>query len=127
MGHTNGNQHLRVLVADDAAIIRRVVAGLLMGCGCTVVAEAGTGRGAVEAYREHRPDVSLIDLNMPDGDGVSAAASIREIEPGAPIILASVFVADARLQPWDGVPLVHVLEKPFAAETVRDALTRLAA
>ena len=124
----DANEHvLRVLVADDAAIIRLVVGQLLAGCGCEVVAEASTGRGAVEAYREHRPDVSLIDLNMPDGDGTSAAASIREIEAGAPIILASVFVADERLERWGSLSRVHVLEKPFAAETVRDALARVAA
>ena len=117
----------RVLVADDAAIIRHVIGAVLAACGCRVVAEAATGRGAVEAFREHRPDLSLIDLNMPDGDGVSAAASIRRIEPGAPLILASVFVSDARLQAWKGVSRVQVLEKPFAAETVREALTRLAA
>jgi two-component system chemotaxis response regulator CheY len=118
---------VRVLVADDAAIIRLVVGQLLAGCGCTVVAEASTGRGAVEAYAEHRPDVTLLDLNMPDGDGVSAAVSIRELEPGAPLILASVFVADARLQPWEGVERVQVLEKPFAVETVSEALARVAA
>jgi two-component system chemotaxis response regulator CheY len=126
MAETNG-QLTRVLVADDAAIIRLVVGQLLAGCGCRVVAEASTGRGAVEAYEEHRPDVTLLDLNMPDGDGASAAASIREIAPGAPIILASVFVADTRLQSWEGVSQVQVLEKPFAAETVRDALARVAA
>lgn len=126
MTSTNGHR-VRALVADDAAIIRHVVGQLLAGCGCEVVAEAATGRGAVEAYRAHRPDVSLIDLNMPDGDGVSAAVSIREIEPAAPIILASVFVADTRLHAWTGVSRVQVLEKPFAAETVREALARLAA
>jgi two-component system chemotaxis response regulator CheY len=126
MADTNGHE-VRVLVADDAAIIRLVVGRLLAGCGCTVVAEAATGRGAVEAYREHRPDVTLLDLNMPDGDGVSAAESIRGIEAGAAIILASVFVADTRLQPWEGVSHVQVLEKPFAAETVSDALARVAA
>jgi len=126
MTDTNGDS-VRVLVADDAAIIRLVVGQLLAGCGCTVVAEAATGRGAVEAYVEHRPDVTLLDLNMPDGDGVSAAASIRELEADAPIILASVFVADARLQQWDGASRVQVLEKPFAAETVRAALARVAA
>ncbi len=126
MADTDGHR-MRVLVADDAAIIRLVVGRLLGDCGCTVVAEASTGRGAVEAYREHRPDVSLLDLNMPVGVGVSAAASILEFEAGAPIILASVFVADARLQPWEGLSRVQVLEKPFAAETVHEALARLAA
>ena len=124
---TRNEHHLRVLVADDAAIIRHVVGQLLAGCGCEVVAEAATGRGAVDAYREHRPDVSVLDLNMPDGDGASAAVSIREIDPRAPLVLASVFVADARLQAWDGTPGVQLLEKPFAAETVRRALARLAA
>ena len=104
-----------------------MIGQLLAGCGCEVVAEAATGRGAVAAYLEHRPDVTLLDLNMPEGDGVSAAASIREIEPGAPLILASVFVADVRLQSWGDVHRVQVLEKPFAAETVREALARLAA
>lgn len=125
---SNRKDHrVRALVADDAAIVRLVVGTLLASCGCEVVAEAGTGREAVEAWEAHRPDVTLLDLNMPDGDGVSAAVAIRALDPGAAIILASVFVADGRLRTLGGLTGVQVLEKPLAAETIRAALGRLAA
>ncbi len=59
-----------------------------------IVAETGDGRGAVELWRQHRPDVTLMDLRMPQLDGVSAIYEIRAIEPNARIIVLTTFDGD---------------------------------
>ena len=69
---------IRVVLADDQALIRSGVRALLESApNLAVVAEAGTGREAVAAAREHRPDVVVMDIRMPDGDGVWALSLIH--------------------------------------------------
>ena len=68
---------IRVVLADDQALIRSGVRALLESApDLAVVAEAGTGREAVAAAREHRPDVVVMDIRMPDGDGVWATQQL---------------------------------------------------
>lgn len=77
---------LRVVVADDHAPTREMVREALEGGGCVVVAEAGTASGALAAAQEHRPDVCLLDINMP-GSGLLAAADITQQLPGTAVVM----------------------------------------
>ena len=68
---------LRVVVADDQALVRAGFCGIVAATdGFTVVGEAGTGTEAVEVTRRVRPDVVLMDVRMPDGDGIEATSQI---------------------------------------------------
>jgi DNA-binding NarL/FixJ family response regulator len=62
----------------------------------TVVAEASTGREAIESFRRHRPDVTLMDLRMPDMSGMEAIAAIRGEFPGARIVVLTTYTGDAQ-------------------------------
>src|SRR5712692_6410474 len=72
----------KILVVDDAAFMRLRAAKLLAEAGHTVV-EAENGRAAVEAYTRDRPDCVLMDITMPEMDGLEALAAIREHDPSA--------------------------------------------
>ncbi len=86
---------IRVLLADDHTILREGVASILNSQDdMEVVAQAGTGRRAVESYRELRPDVLLIDIAMPDVDGPEAIAMIRDFDPQAKAIVLTTFVGE---------------------------------
>ncbi len=86
---------IRVLVADDHAIVRHCLVALInRRRGMKVVAEAGNGRAAVVEFNRHRPDICLIDLRMPDMDGVEAIRAIRQIIPSANIIVLTTFDDD---------------------------------
>ena len=86
---------IRVLVADDHAVVRQGVVALInRSRGMTVVAEAGNGRTAVMEFNRHHPDICLIDLRMPDMDGVEAIRAIRQIDPNANIIVLTTFDDD---------------------------------
>lgn len=83
---------IRVLIADDHPMFRDGLAVMLNGLGdVEVVATASTGRQAVAAAAEHQPDVAVIDLRMPDGDGIAATASIRRACPATRILILTSF------------------------------------
>ncbi|QGG95791.1 response regulator [Actinomarinicola tropica] len=81
---------LRILVCDDHALFRRAVVTALEDAGLDVVAEADTGRTAVEQALEHAPDVVVMDLRMPDGDGASATEEITTRRPWTRILVLTV-------------------------------------
>src|ERR687885_1642552 len=78
---------LRVIVADDDPLARRVVRDALEAGGIVVIAEASTGREAVELSLHYKPDVVLMDLVMPDGDGIQATRRIHAREPSVEIVI----------------------------------------
>ena len=89
-------QPLRVLVVDDHVATRTGIVHLLSSAdpSLQIVGEAGSGRDAVGAWRALRPDVVLMDLKMPDGDGVEAIATIRAEDPSATVVAVSAFASD---------------------------------
>ena len=77
-----------VVLADDEALLRKALAALLpLESDITVLAEAADGAAAVEATLRHRPDVLVIDLEMPNVDGLAAVATIRESRPAQVILM----------------------------------------
>ncbi|MGC7102230.1 response regulator [Amycolatopsis lurida] len=86
---------IRVLVADDEPMIRAGVAAILASDEqIEVVAEAADGREAVERVRSVRPDVALLDIRMPNLDGLSAAEEIRRLVPETAVIMLTTFSED---------------------------------
>jgi DNA-binding NarL/FixJ family response regulator len=87
---------IRVLSVDDHPLFREGVAALLAGqSDVTLIAEASNGREAIDQFRRHRPDVTLMDLQMPEMNGVDAMAAICEEFPSARIIVLTTYVGDA--------------------------------
>ena len=86
---------IRVLLADDDPRFRGTVAGLLAATpGLSVAGEAGTGREAVTLAAAHRPDVVLMDVRMPDLDGIDATAQITAGAPAARVLVLTTFDLD---------------------------------
>jgi two-component system NarL family response regulator len=85
----------RVLVVDDHALLRTGVANIINhDPGLLVIAEAGNGREAVEAFERWRPDVTLMDLRMPEMEGVDAIRRIRAVDPQARVVVLTTYDAD---------------------------------
>ena len=86
---------IRILIADDHPVVRQGLAAMIgRQPGITVVAEASHGREVVDLFRLHRPDVTLMDLRMPQMDGVEAIAVIREEFHTARIIVLTTYDSD---------------------------------
>ena len=73
----------RVLVVDDAAFMRKVLSDALASGGHQVVGEAGNGAEAVASYQQLRPELTTLDITMPEKDGLTALAEIMAIDPAA--------------------------------------------
>ena len=84
----NSTGPIRILSVDDPPLLREGIAAVLASeQDLVLVAEAGNGREAVEQFRAHRPDVTLMDVQMPELNGIDAIAKIREEFPDARIIV----------------------------------------
>lgn len=91
----NGAKRIRILIAEDHLIARVGVTTIVnMQPDMTVVAEAASGQQAVELYRKHLPDVTLLDLRMPVMSGVEAAIAIRREYPEARLIALTTYGGD---------------------------------
>jgi DNA-binding NarL/FixJ family response regulator len=91
------SEAIRILTVDDHQLLREGIAAVLESQeDMTLVAQASNGREAVEAFRRLRPDVTLMDLRMPDMSGIEAITAIRGEFPNARIIVLTTYAGDAQ-------------------------------
>ncbi len=77
------------MLVDDAMFMRAAIKKMVEEGGHTVVAEAGNGKEAIEMYNAYKPDMVLMDITMPDMDGIEATSQIMQTDPAAKIIMVS--------------------------------------
>ena len=93
----NASGPIRILTVDDHPMLREGIAAVLASeQGMMLVAEASNGREAIEQFRTHRPDVTLMDVQMPEVNGIDAIVKIREEFPDARIIVLTTYSGDAQ-------------------------------
>jgi DNA-binding NarL/FixJ family response regulator len=94
---SNSSPVIRILAVDDHQLLRTGIAALLeVEPDMALVAEATNGREAIQQFRAHRPDVTLMDLQMPDMSGLDAIIAIRSEFPNAHIIVLTTYAGDAQ-------------------------------
>jgi DNA-binding NarL/FixJ family response regulator len=93
-----GISQIRILAVDDHPVVRRGIAGLVgIQTDMVLVGEASNGREAIQQFRAHRPDVTLMDLQMPEMNGIDALIAIRTEFPDAKIIVLTTYVGDMQI------------------------------
>jgi DNA-binding NarL/FixJ family response regulator len=95
---SNGSGPIRILTVDDHAVVRQGIA-VLVGTqpDMTLVGEASNGREAIQQFRAHRPDITLMDLQMPEMDGFDAIVAIRGEFPDAKIVVLTTYKGDVQI------------------------------
>jgi DNA-binding NarL/FixJ family response regulator len=93
-----GSSPIRILAVDDHQLVREGIAGFVgVQPDMTLVAQAANGREAIQQFRTHRPDVTLMDLQMPDMNGMDALIAIRAEFPDAKVIMLTTYEGDVHI------------------------------
>jgi two-component system, response regulator PdtaR len=114
-------ERTRVIIADDESLIRMDLREMLTNLGYLVVGEVADGRSAVNQARELRPDVVIMDIKMPDMDGIEAAKVLTE-ERIAPVVLLSAYSQRELVQRAREAGVVAYLVKPYREEELSPAI-----
>jgi two-component system chemotaxis response regulator CheY len=112
----------RVLVVDDAAFMRKMVSDALTQGGHEVVGEAGNGHEAIESYQALKPEVTTLDITMPEKDGLSALKEIIELDPTARVVMCSALGQESKVLESIKLGARDFVVKPFQAERVIEAV-----
>ena len=116
----------KILIVDDAAFMRLRAAKLLKEAGYTVL-EAENGRVAVDTYARERPDAVLMDITMPEMDGIEALTEIRKIDPAARVAMLTAMGQQSIVMDAIKRGARDFVVKPFAPDRVLGAVTKLLA
>ena len=114
-----------ILIVDDAAFMRMMIKDILTKNGYTIAAEAENGKIAVDKYNEVKPDLVLMDITMPEMDGIQALKAIKGSDPNAAIIMCSAMVQQAMVIEAIQSGAKDFIVKPFQAERVLEAVKKV--
>lgn len=114
-----------ILVCDDAAFMRMMIKDILTKNGYNVAGEAENGLKAVEKYKEVSPDLVLMDITMPEMDGIQALKEIKSLDGGAKVIMCSAMGQQAMVIESIQAGAKDFIVKPFQAERVIEAVKKV--
>jgi two-component system, response regulator PdtaR len=114
-------ERTRIIIADDESLIRMDLREMLTNLGYLVVGEIGDGRSAVNLARELRPDIVIMDIKMPDMDGIEAARILTE-ERVAPVLLLSAYSQQELVTRARDAGVAGYLVKPFRENDLTPAI-----
>lgn len=117
----------RILVADDHELVRTGLRRLLQDLDCRVVAEAANGEEAVEAARNHAPDVALIDIHMPGIGGLEATQKLHRISPGCRVIILTAHPDGPLPRALLEIGVAGFLTKGCSVDEMQEAIRRVTA
>lgn len=114
----------KVLVVDDAAFMRMMIKDILGKNGYEIVGEAENGQKAVEKYQELRPDITTMDITMPEMDGITAVKQIKKLDPAAKVIMCSAMGQQAMVIEAIQSGAKDFIVKPFQPDRVLEAVRK---
>ena len=114
-----------ILSCDDAAFMRLMIKDILTKNGYNVVGEAENGAKAVEKYQELKPDLVLMDITMPEMDGIQALKAIKAADPSATVIMCSAMGQQAMVIESIQSGAKDFIVKPFQQDRVLEAVRKV--
>lgn len=113
-----------VLIADDAAFMRMMIKNILTEAGYEIVGEAENGQVAVSRYRELKPDLTTMDITMPEMDGLTALKEIRGEDPAARVVMCSAMGQQSMVIESIQAGARDFIVKPFQPDRVLAAVQK---
>ena len=117
----------RVLVVDDAAFMRKMVSDALTKGGHEIVGEGANGEEAVTLYQELSPELTTLDITMPEKDGLAALKEIVELDPSARVVMCSALGQESKVLESIKLGAKDFVVKPFQPDRILDAAAKAVA
>ena len=114
-----------ILICDDAAFMRMMIKDILTKNGYNVAGEAENGLKAVEKFKEVNPDLVLMDITMPEMDGIQALKEIKKIDGGAKVIMCSAMGQQSMVIEAIQAGAKDFIVKPFQADRVIESIRKI--
>lgn len=114
-----------ILIVDDAAFMRMMIKDILNKNGYTVAGEAENGVKAIEKYNELKPDLVLMDITMPEKDGIQALKDIKAMDPNSKVIMCSAMGQQAMVIEAIQSGAKDFIVKPFQPDRVLEAVKKV--
>jgi two-component system chemotaxis response regulator CheY len=119
-----GLSNTSVLIVDDELFFRGLLRDILVSNGFSVVSEAADGVEAVRQFRAHRPDLTIMDIFMPDGNGIEATREILALEPDSRVIICSGVGYDDDIEAALQAGARDIIYKPFYPDEVLKSIAK---
>ena len=116
----------RILVVDDASFMRMMIKDILVKNSFEIAGEASDGLDAIEKYKETKPDIVIMDITMPNMDGLQALIELRKVDSNAKIIMCSAMGQESMVIDAIKSGAADFIVKPFQAERIIKAIQRVA-
>jgi two-component system chemotaxis response regulator CheY len=114
----------KVLVVDDASFVRMMIRQILLRLGYNNILEAKNGFEAVRFYKENKPDLTILDITMPELDGFSALKEIMSFDPGAKVIMCSAVSQETIVREALEFGAIDFLAKPFRPVDIKKIIIK---
>jgi two-component system chemotaxis response regulator CheY len=116
-----------VMIVDDALFMRKILGGMLVSMGYTVVAEAASGIEAMKNLHRVHPDIIMLDIILPDSNGLDLLESIIQTSPHSKVVICSGIGQEDVMQRANDLGASGFIQKPFTPEKVLAVLEKLGA
>lgn len=114
----------KILIADDSILARKQLKDMISTLGTPVFLEAKDGQGAIDQYKQNKPDLVFLDIVMPNKDGNSAIQEIMDFDPDATIIIVSSAGTQSQLKKAIEAGAREFIQKPLNQQQVIDTVNR---
>ena len=115
----------KILVVDDAGFMRMMIKNYLTKAGYTTIIEGEDGEKAVSLYKSELPDLVIMDITMPNLDGIGALRAIKEVDPNAKVVMCSAMGQEAMVMEAIKLGAKDFIVKPFKQERILETVSKL--
>lgn len=115
----------KILLVDDAAFMRMTIKNCLSKAGYTNLMEASDGQIAVDTYKNEHPDLVIMDITMPNKDGIQALQAIKEMDPNAKVVMCSAMGQETMVVEAIQLGALDFIVKPFKPDRILQTVTKI--
>ena len=115
----------KILVVDDAGFMRMMIKNYLTKAGYSTIIEGEDGEKAVSLYKSELPDLVIMDITMPNLDGIGALRAIKEADPNAKVVMCSAMGHEAMVMEAIKLGAKDFIVKPFKQERILETVSKL--